>query len=214
MKSVYLENKNSHHNKYYEMNENPDGASFTASWGRIGSNGGTQIYGMNEWDVKYQEKINKGYKDILIPSTPPTNWIQGMSVAQRKKQGITTVQPFYQPKKSKKKTDKKIHYDVGQVDVEVNHSHSNKLRILRMTMENFQYSEGRNLPLDSQRGRLFEGDLNRVDMLIEVFAKIDDDEHLLTKDEMLEMNVLFKTYGGVRKSPITSDELYEDGRTI
>ena len=214
MKSVYLENKNAHHNKYYEMNENPDGASFTASWGRIGSNGGTQIYGMNEWDMKYQEKINKGYKDILIPSTPPSNWIQGMSVAQRKKQGITTVQPFYQPKKSKKKTDKKIHYDVGQVDVEVNHSHSNKLRILRMTMENFQYSEGRNLPLDSQRGRLFEGDLNRVDMLIEVFAKIDDDEHLLTKDEMLEMNVLFKTYGGVRKSPITSDELYEDGRTI
>ena len=214
MKSVYLENKNAHHNKYYEMNENPDGASFTASWGRIGSNGGTQIYGMNEWNVKYQEKINKGYKDILIPSTPPSNWIQGMSVAQRKKQGITTVQPFYQPKKSKKKTDKKIHYDVGQVDVEVNHSHSNKLRILRMTMENFQYSEGRNLPLDSQRGRLFEGDLNRVDMLIEVFAKIDDDEHLLTKDEMLEMNVLFKTYGGVRKSPITSDELYEDGRTI
>ena len=214
MKSVYLENTNAHHNKYYEMNENPDGASFTASWGRIGSNGGTQIYGMNEWDVKYQEKINKGYKDILIPSTPPSNWIQGMSVAQRKKQGITTVQPFYQPKKSKKKTDKKIHYDVGQVDVEVNHSHSNKLRILRMTMENFQYSEGRNLPLDSQRGRLFEGDLNRVDMLIEVFAKIDDDEHLLTKDEMLEMNVLFKTYGGVRKSPITSDELYEDGRTI
>ena len=214
MKSVYLENTNAHHNKYYEMNENPDGASFTASWGRIGSNGGTQIYGMNEWDVKYQEKINKGYKDILIPSTPPSNWIQGMSVAQRKKQGITTVQPFYQPKKSKKKIDKKIHYDVGQVDVEVNHSHSNKLRILRMTMENFQYSEGRNLPLDSQRGRLFEGDLNRVDMLIEVFAKIDDDEHLLTKDEMLEMNVLFKTYGGVRKSPITSDELYEDGRTI
>ena len=103
MKSVYLENTNAHHNKYYEMNENPDGASFTASWGRIGSNGGTQIYGMNEWNVKYQEKINKGYKDILIPSTPPTNWIQGMSVAQRKKQGITTVQPLVRPKKVKKK---------------------------------------------------------------------------------------------------------------
>ena len=55
MKSVYLENKNAHHNKFYEMNENPDGASFTATWGRIGSNGGTQIYGMNEWDKKYQE---------------------------------------------------------------------------------------------------------------------------------------------------------------
>ena len=118
MKSVYLENTNAHHNKYYEMNENPDGASFTASWGRIGSNGGTQIYGMNEWNVKYQEKINKGYKDILIPSTPPSNWIQGMSVAQRKKQGITTVQPFFQPKKAKKKPKKASAPKSEEVDVE------------------------------------------------------------------------------------------------
>jgi len=206
MKSVYLENKNSHHNKYYEMNENPDGASFTASWGRIGSNGGTQIYGMNEWDVKYQEKINKGYKDILIPSTPPSNWIQGMSVAQRKKQGITTVQPFYQPKKSKKKADKKIHYDVGQVDVEVNHSHQNKLRILKMTMENWAHDDGKNYALDSRQGRMYEADLHKVNDLME------EGREILTKEEMLNMNVLFKIYGGIRKSPITSDELHEDGR--
>ena len=204
MKSVYLENTNAHHNKYYEMNENPDGASFTASWGRIGSNGGTQIYGMNEWNVKYQEKINKGYKDILIPSTPPSNWIQGMSVAQRKKQGITTVQPFYQPKKAKKKpkaikkTAKKIHYDVGQVDVEVDHSHKNKLRILRMTMENWQHNEGAKLPLDSTQGRLFEADLNKVDELWKTLSH-KRKEDLLTKEEMLDMNVLFKTYGGKRK---------------
>jgi len=192
MKSVYLENKNAHHNKFYEMNENPDGVSFTATWGRIGSNGGTQIYGMNEWDVKYQEKINKGYKDILIPSTPPSNWIQGMSVAQRKKQGITTVQPFYQPSKSKKETVKKVHYNVGQVDVEVNHSHQNKLRILQMTMENWQYSEGGKLPLDSQRGRLFEADLHKVRELME------EGREILTKEEMIDMNILFKSYGGER----------------
>ena len=122
-----------------------------------------------------------------------TNWIQGMSVAQRKKQGITTVQPFYQPKKSKKKTTKKIHYDVGQVDVEVNHSHQNKLRILHMTMENWQHNDGAKLPLDSKMGRMFEADLHKVNELM------DEGREILTQEEMLDMNVLFKSYGGKRK---------------
>ena len=202
MKSIYLENTNAHHNKFYEMKENPDGASFTATWGKIGFNGGTQIYGMNEWDVKYQEKINKGYKDILIPSTPPSNWIQGMSVAQRKKQGITTVMPS----KPKKKIDKRIHYDVGQVDVEVNHSHMNKLRILHMTMENWSHDDGKNYALDSEQGRLYEADLHKVEELTERGTETmleSDTEFLgtskfLTQEEMLDMNVLFKTYGGKR----------------
>ena len=196
MKNVYLENTNNHHDKFYHMIENKDGASFTASWGRTGSNGRTQIYGMNEWDMKYREKINKGYKDILIPSTPPKNWIQGMSVAQRKKQRITTVSP---PKKAKKKpkvikkTAKKIHYDVGQVDVEVNHSHQNKLRILHMTMENWAHDDGKNYALDSKQGRMYEADLHKVKDLMESGREI------LTQEEMLDMNVLFKTYGGKRK---------------
>ncbi len=129
----------------------------------------------------------------------PTNWIQGMSVAQRKKQGITTVVP-------PKKTDKKIHYDVGQVDVEVNHSHKNKLLILKMTMENWAHNKGRKYPLDSRRGRLYEADLDRVITLLDIFTKIDDDEHLLTKEEMYEMNVIFKTYGGTRKTNETVDK--------
>ena len=205
MKSVYLENTSGHHSKFYHMIENKDGASFTASWGRIGTNGRTQIYGMNEWDKIYNNKINKGYKSQY--HNKPTNWIQGMSVAQRKKQGITTVQPFYQPKKDKKKVDKKIHYDVGNVDVEVNHSHQNKLRILKMTMENWAHDDGKNYALDSRQGRLYEADLHKVNDLMEEGRKI------LTKEEMLNMNVLFKIYGGIRKSPITSDELHEDGRT-
>ncbi len=205
MKNVYLENTNNHHDKFYHMIENKDGASFTASWGRIGTNGRTQIYGMNEWDKIYNNKINKGYKSQY--HNKPTNWIQGMSVAQRKKQGITTVQPFYQPKKSKKKADKKIHYDVGQVDVEVNHSHQNKLRILKMTMENWAHDDGKNYALDSRQGRLYEADLHKVNDLME------EGREILTKEEMLNMNVLFKIYGGIRKSPITSDELHEDGRT-
>ena len=126
----------------------------------------------------------------------PTNWIQGMSVAQRKKQGITTVQPLVQPKKAEK-----IHYDVGQVDVKtVKHSHKNKLVILKMTMENWAHDDGKSYALDSRRGRLYEADLDRVTTLLDVFTKIDDDKHLLTKEEMYEMNVIFKTYGGKRVS--------------
>ena len=219
MKNVYLENTNNHHDKFYHMIENKDGASFTASWGRTGSNGRTQIYGMNEWDKKYREKISKGYKDTtIIP--PSSNWIQGMSVAQRKKQGITTVQPFYQPKKAKKKpkaaikkTAKGIHYDVGNVDVEVagtrggNHSHMNKLRILHMTMNNWAHDDGKSYALDSEQGRLYEADLHKVEELTERGTETmleSDTEFLgtsefLTKEEMIDMNILFKTYGGKRK---------------
>ena len=209
MKSVYLENTNNHHDKFYRMEENKDGASFTATWGRTGSNGRTQIYGMNEWDVKYREKISKGYENIQSVGsnvTPPSNWIQGMSVAQRKKQGITTVQPLVRPKKVKKKpkaikkTAKKIHYDVGQVDVEVNHSHQNKLRILNMTMENWAHDDGKNYALDSQQGRLYEADLHKINELMDE-GNVYGQQEFLTKEQMVDMNVLFKTYGGKRKNP-------------
>jgi predicted DNA-binding WGR domain protein len=194
MKQAYLENTIDNHDKFYHMMENKDGVSFTASWGKIGSDGRSYVYDMSEWDNKYQEKINKGYENISgVGSnvTPPSNWIQGMSVAQRKKQGITTVSP---PKKAKKKTDKKIHYDVGQVDVEVNHSHQNKLRILKMTMENWSHDDGKNYALDSRQGRLYEADLYKVTDLM------DEGREILTKEEMIDMNILFKTYGGERKT--------------
>ena len=200
MKNLYLENTGGHHSKFYHMIENKDGVSFTASWGRIGAQGRTQIYDMSEWDKIHRGKIKKGYKSQHHNN--PTNWIQGMSVAQRKKQGITTVMP-------PKKTDKKIHYNVGQVDVQVNHSHMNKLRILKMTMDNWEHNNG-NVPMDSRLGRLFEADLHKVNELTERGTKTmleDDKEFLgtdkfLTKDEMLEMNDLFKAYGGER---VTND---------
>ena len=201
MKNVYLENTSGHHNKFYHMIENKDGASFTASWGRIGSQGRTQIYGMNEWDKIYNNKINKGYKSQH--HNKPTNWIQGMSVAQRKKLGITTVSP---PKKAKKKpkvikkTANKIHYDVGQVDVEVNHSHMNKLRILKMTMENWAHDDGKNNALDSAQGRMYEADLHKVTDLMEQGKDMGiTNENFLLKEDMVNLNVLFKTYGGKRK---------------
>ena len=196
MKNVYLENTNNHHDKFYHMIENKDDVSFTASWGRIGMNGLTQIYDMNEWDKKYREKINKGYKDTTNV-TPPSNWIQGMSVAQRKKQGITTVKPPKKAiKKAIKKTTNKIHYDVGQVDVEVDHSHMNKLRILHMTMHLWKRNNGQ-VPMDSQRGRLYEADLHKVEELVD---KGREGKEILTKEKMRDMNILFKTYGGKRKT--------------
>ena len=195
MKQAYLENTIDNHDKFYHMMENKDGVSFTASWGKIGSDGRSYVYDMSEWDNKYQEKINKGYENISgVGSnvTPPPSWICSMTDVQRKKQGITTVSP---PKKAKKKTDNKIYrYDVGQVDVEVNHSHQNKLRILKMTMENWSHDDGKNYALDSRQGRLYEADLYKVTDLM------DEGREILTKEEMIDMNILFKTYGGERKT--------------
>jgi len=128
----------------------------------------------------------------------PTNWIQGLSVQERKKQGITTVMPS-------KKTAKKIHYDVGQVDVEVNLSHMNKLRVLHMTLHNWEKNNGQ-VPIDSRMGRVFESDLQMVEELTErgTTTMLEDDKEFLgtdkflTRDEMLILNDLFKTYGGKR----------------
>ena len=195
MKQAYLENTIDNHDKFYHMMENKDGVSFTASWGKIGSDGRSYVYDMSEWDNKYQEKINKGYENISgVGSnvTPPSNWIQGMSVAQRKKQGITTVMPSKMDKDGHEENS--IHYDVGQVDVEVNHSHQNKLRILKMTMENWAHDDGKNFALDSAQGRLYEADLYKVTDLM------DEGREILTKEEMIDMNILFKTYGGERKT--------------
>ena len=172
MKSIYLENTNNHHDKFYHMIENKDGVSFTASWGRAGSNGRTQIYSMQEWDKIYNSKISKGYK-------VSTNGIQGMSVAQRKKQGITTVQPE---------------------DVKVDHSQYKKLQVLSRTMNDWEKYNGR-VPMDSQVGRMFESDLGRVMGLMKDIGRWGTKgKDYLTKDEMLEMNILFKTYGGKRKT--------------
>jgi hypothetical protein len=90
-----------------------------------------------------------------------------------------------------------IHYDVGQVDVQVNHSHKNKLKVLKMTMENWQYNDGSKLPLDSKQGRLFEADLHKLNELIEE-SNVHGQEDFLTKEQMEQLNVIFKTYGGIR----------------
>ena len=148
-------------------------------------------------------------------TVPPINWIQGMSKSNKEslamKRSNIQVKPWPSglgtvELDAKKKVDTRIHYDVGQVDVAVNHSHMNKLRILKMTMENWAHDNGRNYALDSAQGRLYEADLHKVNELMGYgLSKKKEmywsDKEFLTKEEMLDMNVLFKTYGGKRKNP-------------
>jgi|TARA_Y100000310_G_scaffold12380_1_gene12741 hypothetical protein len=155
-------------------------------------------------------------------TVPPINWIQGMSKSNKEslamKRSNIQVKPWPSglgtvELDAKKKVDTRIHYDVGQVDVAVNHSHMNKLRILKMTMENWAHDNGRNYALDSAQGRMYEADLEKILDLMEkgsgMIMEPDGSEFLgdpnfLTKDEMLYLNVLFKTYGGKRVTARTT----------
>ena len=66
-----------------------------------------------------------------------------------------------------------------------------------MTMENWAHDDGKNYALDSRQGRMYEADLHKVNELME---KGKPTGEFLTKDEMMNLNVLFKTYGGKRKT--------------
>ena len=68
------------------------------------------------------------------------------------------------------------------------HNHQDKLKKLRAALENFQHGKGKSLPLDSMQGRMFEADLYKVDELL-IGGK-----EVLTKEEMLEMNMLYRMY--------------------
>ena len=46
-------------NKYYDMI--PQGDSWVAKYGRIGSSAQSRSYPMSQWNSKYNEKIRKGY---------------------------------------------------------------------------------------------------------------------------------------------------------
>lgn len=50
-------------NKYYEMTWN-GGSSFSVKYGRVESTAQTVSYPYSMWNTKYNEKINKGYKDV------------------------------------------------------------------------------------------------------------------------------------------------------
>ena len=89
-----------------------------------------------------------------------------------------------------------IRYDVGHVGVEVNHSHMNRLTVLKMTMENWDYNDGDKYSRGDDIMKLYEADLHKVGELME--STLFPESNFLTKDEMLEMNKLFKRYDGKR----------------
>ena len=89
-----------------------------------------------------------------------------------------------------------IKYNVGQVGVEVNHSHMNRLTILKMTMENWDYNDGDKYSRGDDIMKLYEADLHKVGELME--STLFPESNFLIKDEMLEMNKLFKRYDGKR----------------
>jgi len=49
--------------KFYEMEQKIEG-TFDVFYGRIGAAPQTKTYHISDWQKKYNEKINKGYKDI------------------------------------------------------------------------------------------------------------------------------------------------------
>jgi hypothetical protein len=101
---------------------------------------------------------------------------------------------------NRSKTSNTIDYDVGNVGVEVNHSHKNKLILMKMTMENWSHNEGKNHSIDSQSGRMYEADLHKVNQLLSD-AELNDGlrDCFLTKKDMQYLNVIFKAYGGKRR---------------
>jgi poly [ADP-ribose] polymerase len=52
----------SNNNKYYDMEENPDG-TFTVKYGRVGATASVSRYPIKKWESKLREKLRKGYKD-------------------------------------------------------------------------------------------------------------------------------------------------------
>lgn len=63
-KPVYLVMVTSdNHNKYYKMNVDPSGTSFTVEYGRVGANCQKRTYPISQWEKKYNEKVKKGYVD-------------------------------------------------------------------------------------------------------------------------------------------------------
>ena len=76
-----------------------------------------------------------------------------------------------------------IRYDVGQVGVEVNYSHMNRLTVLKMTMENWDYNDGDKYSRGDDIMKLYEADLHKVNELME---NGDSVKNFLTKEDRNE----------------------------
>ena len=94
----------------------------------------------------------------------------------------------------------------------IKHTHKGKLMILKMVIENWGHDEGQKYGMDSKVGRLYLADYDRVNDLIDTLEKrekvtkhtklpntLSEFRKGLNRDEMVEMNFLFKKYDGAVK---------------
>ena len=84
-KHLVMVTAGANNNKYYDMK--PNGDSWIAEYGRVGSSPQIRSYPLSEWDKKYKEKIRKGYKD-------QTDLVQDLITVQKVSQ---TMNPEYKP---------------------------------------------------------------------------------------------------------------------
>ena len=78
------------------------------------------------------------------------------------------------------------------------HTHKQKLMILKMVLENWGHNEGQKYGMDSKVGRVYLTDYDRVNDLIDILE--ERGKNSMNKDEMVEMNFLFKKYDGAVKT--------------
>lgn len=55
---------NANSNKFYRIQPDAAGATFTATWGRVGSKGQSMQYPASQYNAKLGEKLGKGYRDV------------------------------------------------------------------------------------------------------------------------------------------------------
>jgi hypothetical protein len=101
---------------------------------------------------------------------------------------------------------KEYKYKVGEVVINTSSKHENKIRVLKMQMDN--WANGHNIccnglahckgiPNHELLARNYDADVKRTDHLYGML-KTGTTKNL-ARDEMIEMNALFKRYGGIRK---------------
>ena len=67
-----------------------------------------------------------------------------------------------------------------------------------MVLENWGHNEGQKYGMDSKVGRVYLTDYDRVNDLIDILE--ERGKNSMNKDEMVEMNFLFKKYDGAVKT--------------
>ena len=91
---------------------------------------------------------------------------------------------------------KEYKYKVGEVVINTSSKHENKIRVLKMQMDNWANGH-KGIPNHELLARNYDADVKRTDHLYGML-KTGTTKNL-ARDEMIEMNALFKRYGGIRK---------------